>query len=62
MKGRDYPGLLPAVGFDLVSTEYEELVLLMMVAVAELVGLLLLELLVLLPVSQTYNHIDESLT
>ena len=61
MTGRDYPGLLPAVGFDLVSTEYEELVLLMMVAVAELARLLL-ELLVLLPVSQTYSHTGESLT
>lgn len=60
MKGRDYPGLLPVVGFDLVSIEYEEQVLLMMVAVAELAQLLL-ELLVLLPVSQTYSHTDESL-
>jgi len=51
--------MVPAVGFDLVSIEYEELVLLMMeavaaVAVAELEWLML-ELLVLLPVSQTYR-------
>jgi len=49
--------MVPAVGFDLVSIEYEELVLLMMEAVAAVAELawLMLELLVLLPVSQTYR-------
>ena len=57
MLGRNCSGVVPAVASDLVSIEYEELVLPMMevvAAVAELASLML-ELLVLHPISQTYR-------